>query len=90
LPERQRVVPYVGAGIDTLINDLPSNSVDTVLGMHVAAGVDFFLAHQVALTAELKGVEAFSASVKNYAGAKVGEFDPSNIAFTVGVRIFLN
>lgn len=90
LPERQRVIPYVGAGIDALINDLPNNNVDTVLGLHVTGGIDFMLSRQLALTTELKGVEAFSTTVKNYTGARIGEFDPSNIAFTVGMRLFLN
>ena len=90
LPERQRVIPYAGAGMDVLINDLPHNTADTVLGVHVAAGLDYMLQRQIALNAEMKGVEAFSADVKDYTGARVGKFDPSNFAFTVGARFFFN
>jgi len=90
LPERQRLVPYFGGGINVLINDLPHNTAETVLGLHVSAGVDYFLQRQVALTAELNGVEAFSADVKSFNGAKVGSLDPSSLSFTVGARFFFN
>jgi len=90
LPEKQRFVPYLGAGLDVLINDLPDNTANTVLGLHLAAGIDYMLLRQLALNAELKGVEAFSADVKGFNGSKVGEFDPSNVAFTVGARFFFN
>ncbi|GFO59770.1 outer membrane protein [Geomonas silvestris] len=90
LPERQRLVPYFGAGMNVLINDLPHNTSETVLGLHVAAGIDYFLQRQIALTAEVNGVEAFSADVKNFNGTKIGSFDPSNLSFTVGARFFFN
>jgi outer membrane protein len=90
LPEKQRVIPYGGAGVDVLINDLPDHTANTVLGVHIALGVDYLLMRQVALNAELKGVEAFSADVKDFSGSKVGKFDPSNAAFTVGARFFFN
>ena len=90
-PERQRFVPYVGAGVDVLINDLSGNRyVDTVMGMHGAAGVDYMAMRQVALIAELNGVYAFSSDVTEFGGDKVGEFDPSNLSFTVGARFFFN
>jgi outer membrane protein len=90
LPERQRFVPYFGAGIDVLINDLPNNSVNTVLGLHIASGLDFMVQRHIALNAEVKGVEAFNADVKGFDGSKVGKFDPSNVSFTVGARFFFN
>ena len=90
LPQRQRFVPYFGAGIDVLINDLPRNAANTTLGLHVASGLDYFLQRQVALNAEIKGVEGFSADVKDFTGTKVGQFDPSNVSFTVGARFFFN
>ncbi|HJV66474.1 MAG TPA: outer membrane beta-barrel protein [Geomonas sp.] len=90
LPERQRFVPYAGAGIDVLINDVGNNVTDTVVGLHLKGGVDYMLMRQVALNAEIKGVEAFNADVRNFAGAKTGEFDPSNVSFTVGARYFFN
>jgi len=90
LPERQRFIPYFGAGMDVLINDLPHNSANTVLGLHIASGLDYMLQRQVALNAEIKGIEAFSADVKNFDGSKAGQFDPSNVSFTVGARFFFN
>ncbi|GFO56191.1 hypothetical protein GMSM_31980 [Geomonas sp. Red276] len=90
LPERQRFVPYGGAGLDVLINDLSDKVVDTVVGAHLAVGVDYMLMRQVALNAEIKGVEAFSADVRDFGGGKIGEFDPSNFSFTVGARFFFN
>jgi outer membrane protein len=90
LPERQRVVPYFGAGMDVLINDLPNNTANTVLGVHIASGLDFMLQRQVALNMEIKGVEAFSSDVKDFTGTKVGQIDPSNVSFTVGMRFFFN
>ena len=91
-PERQRAVWYGGAGLDVLMPDFKDNYVDTVVGAHVAAGLDYMLTRQVAFNAELKGVEAFSSDVRSFSsgGAKVGEFNPSNISFTVGARIFFN
>lgn len=90
LPEKQRFVPYGGAGIDVLINDAGSYVVETTVGLYLKAGVDYMLMRQVALNAEIKGTEAFNADVRNFAGFKVGEFDPSNVGFTVGARFFFN
>jgi outer membrane protein len=90
LPERQRLIPYLGAGLDILIPDVKDCYTDTVVGAHLAAGVDYMLMRQVAFTAEVRGVEAFSSDVTAFGGGKVGEFDPSNIAFTVGARFFFN
>jgi outer membrane protein len=89
-PERQRFIPYGGAGVDVLINDLSDGYANTVVGMHLAAGCDYMLMRQVALTAELKGVEAFSADVRAFNGAKVGQFDPSSLSLTIGARFFFN
>ncbi|HBG07136.1 MAG: hypothetical protein A2075_08095 [Geobacteraceae bacterium GWC2_58_44] len=91
-PERQRFIPYGAAGLDVLINDLSGNRyVKTVLGMHLSAGVDYMAMRQVALTAELKGVKAFSSDVREFNnGGKVGEFDPSSLSLLVGARLFFN
>jgi outer membrane protein len=89
-PENQRLIPYLGAGIDVLINDLPNNTANTVLGLHIAGGMDYMLQRYVALNAEVKGVEAFSADVKDFNGSKAGQFDPSNFSFTLGARFFFN
>jgi len=90
LPERQRFIPYGGAGLDVLINDLDDRYTDTVVGVHLAAGVDYMALRQVALNAELKGVEAFSSDVKGLNGEKLGKLDPSSVSFTIGARFFFN
>lgn len=87
--DRNDVVPYLGGGIDILIPELDDLQVDTVLGVHLAAGVDFFVSRNVAFTAELKGLGAFNADA-NQLGTKVGSYDPSNISTTVGLRLFFN
>jgi len=89
-PERNSLQPYVAAGVDVLIPDLPSHSVDTVVGLHLAGGIDYFLTRQLAMNVELKGVEAFEADVRAYDGSKVGDFDPTHVAVTVGARFFFN
>jgi outer membrane protein len=90
LPQRQRFVPYCGAGIDVMINDFNNYSSNTTLGVHINSGVDYMLQRQIALNGEIKGVEAFNADVKDFTGAKIGKFDPSSVSFTVGVRVFFN
>lgn len=90
LPQRQGFVSYFGGGMDVLINDLPNNAVNTTVGLHLQTGIDYFLMRQLALNAEVKGVEAFSGDIKDFTGAKVGEFDPSHLSFTVGARFFFN
>ncbi|WP_054692064.1 outer membrane beta-barrel protein [Geotalea toluenoxydans] len=87
--DRNDVVPYLGGGLDVLIPDLDDLQVDTVLGLHLTAGVDFFVSRNLAFTAELKGLGAFDADV-NRLGTKVGDYDPSNISTTVGLRLFFN
>ena len=86
----QHLVPYVGGGLDVLVNDADNGlDIDTVAGVHVAAGVDYFLMKQLALTSEIKGVIAPNADIKE-SGFKVGEFDPSSFSMTFGVRYFFN
>ncbi|MBP1751300.1 MAG: OmpW family protein [Geobacteraceae bacterium] len=88
LPLRQ-LVPYVGAGVDILVNDATNAEVDTTAGIHVSGGVDYFVLKQLALTAEAKAVLAPDADIK-YQGAHVGDYDPSSFATTFGVRYFFN
>jgi len=88
----RRLVPYVGAGLDILINDFNSDTgvnadVDTVAGAHVSGGVDYFLTNQFALTAEVKGLLAPDADI-NSGGTKVGNYDPTSLSTTFGVRYF--
>lgn len=81
------LVPYVGAGLDILISDYRHYNVDSVVGIHLSGGIDYFLTKQLALTAELKGVIAPEADIRDN-GGKQGNFDPSSIATTFGVRFF--
>jgi outer membrane protein len=89
LPIRH-LVPYAGIGVDILVNGANNGQdVDTVAGMHIKGGMDYFLMRQLALTSELKGVIAPNADIKS-GGAKVGEFDPDSFSMTFGVRYFFN
>ncbi len=85
------LVPFVGAGVDILINNVDDaiGDVDTVVGAHVKGGVDYFFTRQLAATAEMKGVIAPNADIHDPAG-KVGNFDPMNFSMTFGVRYFFN
>ena len=89
-----RLVPYVGTGLDILFNDFSSTSgisadVDTIAGVHVSGGVDYFLTKQLAATAEVKGLLAPDADI-NSGGVKVGNYDPTSLATTFGIRYFFN
>ncbi|KAB0664264.1 porin family protein [Oryzomonas japonica] len=89
-----RLTPYVGAGLDILINDFTYSDgtrtdVDTSLGVHISGGVDYFVTKQVALTAQLKAILAPNADI-NYQGNKVGNIDPMSISTTFGARYFFN
>ncbi len=93
LPVRQ-LVPYVGAGIDVLLNDLKDDAgykydVETVVGGHVSGGVDYFLARNFALTAEMRAVFAPEADIK-YNGYRLGKYDPTSFSTTFGFRVFFN
>jgi outer membrane protein len=89
LPVRH-LIPYAGIGVDILVNGANNGlDVDTVAGMHVKGGVDYFLMRQFALTSEIKGVIAPNADIKSGSG-KVGEFDPDSFSMTFGVRYFFN
>lgn len=91
----KKLVPYAGAGLDILLNDFSpvdgtGGSVDNVAGVHVSGGVDYFLLRELAVTGQLKGVFAPDADVRDYRGVKVGNFDPSSLSVTFGVRYFFN
>ncbi|HEY6009153.1 MAG TPA: OmpW family outer membrane protein [Geobacteraceae bacterium] len=88
------LTPFLGAGLDILINDFTAvdgtaTDVDTVVGMHIKAGVDYFIMKQLALTTELKGVIAPDADI-SFAGLKVGNYDPTSFSMTFGARFFFN
>ena len=91
----QQLVPYVGAGLDILFNDYDRNDgerreVDTTVGVHASAGIDYFILKQLALSAEAKLVLAPDTDITNGSGQRTGEFDPSSFATTVGIRYFFN
>jgi outer membrane protein len=88
------LTPYAGAGLDILVNNFTfadgvKADVDTVVGVHVAGGVDYFLMKQLALTGEMKALLAPDADIRD-GGVKVGNFDPMSISMTFGVRYFFN
>lgn len=90
----RRFVPYVGAGLDILFSDYDPNDgsnqdVDTTVGGHANAGVDFFIQRQLALTAEAKLVAAPEADITRN-GTHRGNFDPSSFSSTFGIRYFFN
>ena len=70
--------------------DGSTRDVDTTVGAHASAGVDYFLLKQLALTAEAKLVAAPDTSITDRFGNRRGDFDPSSISTTVGVRYFFN
>jgi outer membrane protein len=90
----QHLTPYVGAGLDILVNGFDferggSADVDTVVGAHISGGVDYFVMKQLALTTELKGVLAPDADIKTAFG-KIGNYDPMAFTMTFGARFFFN
>ncbi|UFS71626.1 porin family protein [Geomonas sp. RF6] len=90
LPERNQIVPYLGGGVDVLMPDISDGSADTVMGVHLAAGLDFFLNRQLAINVEVKGTEGFESDLRANDGRKIGNFDPTNLSTTVGARFFFN
>ncbi len=90
-----KLVPYLGVGIDILATDYDpdngsSRDVDTTAGVHVSGGVDYFLQQNLALTAEVKVVAAPETDITDNSGAHRGDFDPSSLSTTVGLRYFFN
>jgi len=83
-----RVVPFVGAGLDILVNNLNHDrDVDTTVGVHVKGGCDYFISRQLALTAEANLVVAPDADITGPSG-KIGELDPTSLSTTVGFKYF--
>jgi len=91
----RQLVPYLGGGVDVLFNDYEPNDgttrdIDTTVGVHATAGVDYFLQRQLALTAEAKLVAAPDTDITDRFGAHRGDFDPTSFATTIGLRFFFN
>ncbi len=86
---QEKLVPYIGFGLDVLVNDLDGFDVDPTVAAHVSGGVDYFLRKNLALTAEAKIVAGQEADIK-YNGDRVGRFSTTNFNTTFGVRFFFN
>ena len=94
---RNILVPYVGAGVDVLVNNFTGNSnlgapstldVDTTFGGHLSAGLDYFITRNFALNAEFRGVLSTEGDVKDNTGFVGAKYDPSNFSGLFGVRFF--
>lgn len=86
--DQPKLVPYLGAGLDLLLIDADlGRSVDTTVGVHGSAGVDYFVMKQLALTAEVNLLVAPDTDVNGPAG-KLGNFDPTALSTTFGIRYF--
>lgn len=90
-----KLVPYIGVGLDILLSEYDdkngvSHDVDTTVGVHVSGGVDYFIQKHLAFMAEVKAVAAPDTDIKGGPGFNKGNFDPSSLSGTVGVRFFFN
>lgn len=83
----QKLVPYIGGGLDILLPDMDRAKVDTTIGAHIKGGVDYFIARNVAVTGELKLTGGLDADI-TVGGNKVGDFDPSSVSVMGGVRLY--
>jgi len=84
-----KLVPYLGAGLDLLLIDADQGrDVDTTVGVHASAGLDYFITKQFALTTEAKLVLAPDADINGPTGR--GNFDPNSFSTTFGLRYFFN
>lgn len=82
-----KLTPYAGAGLDIILPDHDNGNVDTVVGLCISGGADYFFTHNIAATAELKAVLAPDADIKQ-TGGPGGHFDPTNLSGSIGVRYF--
>ncbi|MCM2356750.1 MAG: porin family protein [Geobacteraceae bacterium] len=92
MAQPQQLVPYAGAGLDILLTDYERPGgfrarVDDMVGIHLCGGVDYFFMKQMAATAEVRAVLAPEVDI-NLAGG--GNFDPSGVSTTFGIRVFFN
>jgi OOP family OmpA-OmpF porin len=98
---KSRFVPYVGAGVDFLINnfdlsnefkasaDVSSVKVDNTWGGHLSVGADFFITPNIALNAEVRGLYSTKGDLKNDpSGITYAKYDPSNVSGFLGIRFF--
>ena len=88
-----RLVPFVGAGVDFIKGDLTNISgakydLEWTAGGHANAGLDYFVTRSIALTADFKGVFTAKGDIRN-GDVWVGEYDPMSFIGTLGIRLFL-
>ena len=83
-----RLVPYIGGGVDAIRGDISDSKLDWTVGGHARAGVDYFLYRRVALNADMRYIFAAKSDIEQN-GVKVGEFDPMSFVATIGVKLFL-
>lgn len=100
---QSRFVPYVGAGVDVMWNNVDVDSefedivggdvnldVDYTFGAHLSAGVDYFITPNIALNAEIRGLLSTKGDITadEDDDDAVAEYNPSNISGFVGIRFF--
>lgn len=84
-----QLVPYLGGGLDLLLPDgNGGHDVDTTVGVHAIAGLDYFLTRQLALTTEAKLLLAPDTDINGPNNGDHGNFDPTCLSTTFGVRYF--
>ncbi len=86
-----RATPYLGGGLSILFNDYTNAEVDTVLGVNLKGGLDYFITPQIALNMELKGVVSPTAHMRDLTGSySGGSYDPTSFSCLFGARYFFN
>lgn len=95
LPENT-LVPYLGVGADFIISDGKylagdNMNIETVVGQHVNAGVDFFVTKRMVLNADFRSIMGPKANTSSQNPSLVkAEYDPISFVALFGVRFFLN
>jgi OmpA-OmpF porin, OOP family len=98
---QSRFVPYVGAGLDVLVNRFSVDDqfaaisgstsgldVATTFGGHLSVGGDFFITPNIALNAEIRGLLSTTGDMKDDTGFVPAKYNPSNISGFIGLRYF--
>lgn len=98
---KNTLVPYVGAGLDFMINrfgfddaysDGSDMQADNTYGGHLSLGADYFITPNIALNAEIRGIYGTKGSItRKYPGEQdvvAVDYNPTNISGFVGVKFF--
>ncbi|RPH74109.1 porin family protein [bacterium] len=83
-----KLVPYIGVGVDAIKGDISDSKLDWTVGGHVNGGVDYFLNRSIDLNADVRGIFAAKSDTEQN-DVTVGKFDPMSFVATIGVRLFL-